>query len=120
MKTPRRSFRLATYVFTYERDASRDRVRLDMWRVEPGTGARYWVSVTRCAPNPAAARLAAASLVAWLWSLDVTPRRDPQAMAVAESLALTADRIARGPKARNDPAFTLAFHRLLEGRAAAA
>lgn len=120
MKTTRRSFRLVSFVFTYDRDPSRERVRLDMWRVDPATGARHWVTVAQCAPNPTSARQVATALFAWLTSLDVAPRRDPQAMAVAESLALTADRVARAPKARNDPAFTLAFHRLLAGRAAAA
>ncbi len=119
MSDAKRFFRAAGYVFTYTRSTRRAKVRIEMWREDPGTGERYWVTVATCAPDRHAAYSAAMALVAWVRSLEVSPRSSVQATAVAESLALVNDRLARARVAR-DPAFAIALDRLITGRAAAA
>ncbi len=115
-----RFFRAAGYVFTWQAKGRRARVRIEMWREDPSTRERFWVTAAMCAPDREAAYSMAMALVAWVRALDVRPRASVQALAVAESLALTHDRLARARTAPADPALTLAFERLLEGRAAAA
>lgn len=116
----RRFFRAAGYVFTYERATGRTTVRIEMWREDPGTRQRFWVAVASCAPNRKAAYSAAMALVAWVRSLEIEPRSSVQAQAVAESLALMGDRLANAQRPANDPALTLAFNKLIAGKAAAA
>lgn len=87
-------FRLAGFVFTYRRGSSAARVRIDMWREDPATTERYWITVATCAPRPEAARAVALALAAWVRSLDVGPKVDLRSRAVAESWALMQARVA--------------------------
>jgi hypothetical protein len=87
-------FRMAGYLFTYRRATGTTKVRIDMWREDPATGERHWVSVAACSPNAASARSVALALVAWVKSCDIAPRRTTQAQAVAESFALLREGLA--------------------------
>jgi hypothetical protein len=91
----RRAFRLAGYLFTYKKATGATRVRIDMWREDPDTGSRYWVTVAACAPNRQSARSVAWALVAWVKSCDVGPRRNAQSQAVAESFAMLREHLER-------------------------
>jgi|LNFM01.1.fsa_nt_gb hypothetical protein len=101
-------FRLAGYLFTYTRarDAAADgdrrhaRVRIDMWREDPATGERHWITVATTAPDRQSARAAALALVAWVRWCDVGPKNNAKAQAVAESFAMLRQRLeARMPGA---------------------
>jgi hypothetical protein len=87
-------FRVAGYLFTYRRATGEARVRIDMWREDPATGERHWISVAACAPTRQSARSVALALAAWARWCDVGPRRDIRSQAVAESFALMRERIA--------------------------
>ena len=87
-------FRLAGYLFTYRKSTGAMKVRIDMWREDPATRERYWVTVAACAPNRASARGAALALVAWVKSCDIGPKRDVQSTAVAESFAMLRQHLA--------------------------
>ncbi len=115
-----RFFRAAGYAFTFSGKSRKARVKIEMWREDPGTGERFWVTAAMCAPDRQSAYAAAMALVAWVRSLDVRPRNSVQALAVAESLALMNDRLSRAAATRSDPALSLALDRLIEGKAAAA
>lgn len=97
---PRRvRFRLAGYLFTYRRaDAATSqrqaRVRIDMWREDPATGERHWITVATTAPDRKSARAAALALVAWVRWCDVGPKNSCKARAVAESFAMLRERLA--------------------------
>jgi len=93
-------FRLAGYVFTYRRASQQAQVKIEMWRENPETAERYWVTVAACAPNSQSARSVALALVAWVRSLDVSERKDIQSQAVAESFAILQARLSQSePKA---------------------
>ena len=92
-----RFFRAAGYAFTFSGKSRKARVKIEMWREDPGTGERFWVTAAMCAPDRQAAYAAAMALVAWVRSLDVRRRNSVQALAVAESLAL--DRLIEGKAA---------------------
>lgn len=115
-----RFFSAAGYVFTYSGKSKKASVRIEMWREDPKTHERYWVTTAMCAPDRNAAYGAAMALVAWVRSLDVKPRRSAQALAVAESLAIMNDRLARVRTSKSDPALVMALDKLIEGKAAAA
>jgi hypothetical protein len=85
---------MAGYVFAYRRATAEARVRIEMFREDPTTGARHWITVAACSPDRASARAVALALVAWVKSCDVAPRADVQAQAVAESWALLQERLA--------------------------
>lgn len=87
-------FRLAGFLFTYRRETAKARVRIDMWREEPETGKRYWITVATTAPDRKSARAAALALVAWVRWCDVGPKNSVQAQAVAESFAMLQERLA--------------------------
>jgi hypothetical protein len=57
------------------------------------------------------------AMVAWLRALDVKPRATPQATAVAESLAVTRERLVR---CGADPRLALCLDAWLKGRSSAA
>lgn len=118
--TRERFFHAAGYVFTYSGKSRKARVKIEMWREDPRTGERFWVTTAMCAPDRQAAYAAAMALVAWVRSLDVRPRNSVQALAVAESLAAMNDRLARATTTRSDPALSVALDRLVQGKAAAA
>lgn len=115
-----RFFRAAGYVFTYNARSREARVKIEMWREDPRTGERFWVTTAMCAPDRRAAYAAAMALVAWVRALDVRPRNSVQALAVAESLAVMNDRLARATRSRSDPALSIALERLVTGKSAAA
>ncbi|MBL8678368.1 MAG: hypothetical protein JNK05_04340 [Myxococcales bacterium] len=102
-------FRLAGYLFTYTRsqDAASGegekrhaRVRIDMWREDPASGERHWITVATTAPDRESARAAALALVAWVRWCDVGPKNNVKAQAVAESFAMLRQRLeARIPGA---------------------
>lgn len=87
-------FRLAGYLFTYDRNAKQARVRIDMWREDPVTLERHWITVATTAPDRTSARRVAMALVAWVRWCDIAPRKDVQAQAVAESWAMLQQRIS--------------------------
>jgi len=87
-------FRMAGYVFTYRKATGAMRVRIDMWREDPSSGERYWITVAACAPNRASARSVALALVGWVKSCDIGPKRDVQSQAVAESFAMLRQHLA--------------------------
>ncbi|MDP3274201.1 MAG: hypothetical protein Q8Q09_03335 [Deltaproteobacteria bacterium] len=93
---PRRvRFCMAGFVFTYCPETAQAKVRIDMWREDPVTSERYWITVATCAPDRKSARAAAMALVAWVRWCDVGEKRTLQAQAVAESFALLQDRLAQ-------------------------
>lgn len=102
-------FRLAGYLFTYTRstnavdgdgDKRHARVRIDMWREDPDSGERHWITVATTAPDRQSARAAALALVAWVRWCDVGPKNNVKAQAVAESFAMLRQRLeARIPGA---------------------
>lgn len=91
-----RFFRAAGFLFTWTRVRDRRWTRLDMWIEDPRDGGRHWVT-TASVRSDARERLysMALALVAQVRSLEVAPRRDPAAQAVAISIALTQDRLSR-------------------------
>lgn len=110
-----RFFRAAGFLFTWSRVRDRRSTRMDMWVEDPRDGARHWVT-TAAVRSDARERLyaTALALVAQARSLDVAPRREPAAFAVALSIALTQDRLAR-----LDAATASAVVRCLSDRSAA-
>jgi hypothetical protein len=120
MDKTERFFRAAGYVFTYRKASGKGTVRIEMWREDPTTRERFWVTMAVCAPDRRAAYNAAMALVAWVRSLDVSPRSDVKAHAVAESIAILNDRLRMSRENRTDPALALALDQLMAGRAAAA
>ncbi len=118
--TTERFFSAAGYVFTYSGKSRKARVRIEMWREDPKTRERFWVTTAMCAPDRKSAYAVAMALVAWVQSLDVKPRNSAQALAVAESLAIMNDRLARVRTTGSDPALVMALDKLIEGKAAAA
>ncbi len=119
MRRSKRFFRAAGYLFTWSIDPSVAEVPIEMWREHPVTHERYWVTRSRCAPTRHAAYGRALALVAWLRSLSVPRREDPQAQAVLEQLALLSERVAKLDHV-SDPRLGVAMGQLLEGKAAAA
>lgn len=117
MSETERFFRAAGYLFTWV--PSGRQATLEMWRESDDGEERYWVTRATCKPTRDGAYAGAMALVAWVYSLDVPRRRDPQAQAVMEQLALTHDRLRRMPE-RRDPAMSVALRKLVAGRAAAA
>lgn len=87
-------FRLAGFLFTYCRETAKARVRIDMWREDPETGERYWITVATTAPDRKSARAAAMALAAWVRWCDVGPKNSVKAQAVAESFAMLKERLA--------------------------
>lgn len=87
-------FRLAGFLFTYCRETAKARVRIDMWREDPESGERYWITVATTAPDRKSARAAAMALAAWVRWCDVGPKNSIQAQAVAESFAMLRERLA--------------------------
>lgn len=90
-----RFFRAAGFVFTWSRVRDRRWTRLEMWTESPD-GARHWVTAAGVRSDARSKLYARAlALVAQVRALDVAPRRDPAAWAVALSVALIQDRLAR-------------------------
>ncbi|MEZ4391213.1 MAG: hypothetical protein R3A48_08970 [Polyangiales bacterium] len=114
----KRFIRAAGYVFVWESDPSRALVDLEMFREDASGRRRFFVAKTQCAPRREVVYARAMAMVAWLRSLDVPARRDPQAQAVLEQIAVIHDRLKR-LRARS-PATGMAVDRLIEGRTAAA
>lgn len=119
MSQTERFFRAAGYLFTWAPSEGGRRATLEMWRESADGRERFWVTRATCRPNREGAYAGAMALVAWVISLDVPVRRDPQAQAVLEQFAITHDRLGRLPE-RRDPAMTAALKGLVSGRAAAA
>lgn len=92
--TRRIRFRLAGFLFTYCRETAKARVRIDMWREDPESGERFWITVATTAPDRKSARAAAMALVAWVRWCDVGTKNSIQAQAVAESFAMLRERLA--------------------------
>ena len=118
MAVKRRLFRAAGYVFVWAPDSSRNEVDLEMHREGTARGERYFIARTRCPSDRDAISARALAMVAWLKSLNVPARRDPQAQAVLEQLAVTNDRMSRMRTVA--PRVSMALDQMLEGRAAAA
>lgn len=94
-------FHMMGYLFTYRPDERQARVRIDMWRENPRTGERHWITVAATAPERKSARRVALALVAWLRSCDVEDHIDPKSQAVAESFAMLRERMSvLAPEAR--------------------
>lgn len=110
--------RAAGYVFTWERDASKAEVDLEMHREDARGRRRFFVTRARCANDREKIYTRALALVAWVRSLNVPARKDPQAQAVLEQIAVTNDRLAR-LRARA-PAASVALDHYIAGRTAAA
>lgn len=110
--------RAAGYVFTWERDVSKPEVDVEVYREDASGRRRFFVTRTRSAPTREAVYARAMAVVAWIRALNVPARKDPQAQAVLEQLAITNDRMARLQARR--PAVVFAIDQLLEGRTAAA
>jgi hypothetical protein len=91
-----RFFRAAGFLFTWSRVRDRRVARMDMWIEDPRDGGRHWVT-TAAVRSDARDRLyaTALALVAQVRALNVAPRREPAAHAVAISIALTQDRLSR-------------------------
>lgn len=119
MTDTERFFRAAGYLFTWSPGPEGKRATIEMWRESADGAERYWVTRASCRPHRDGAYAAAMALVAWVQSLDVPTRRDPQAKAVMEQLAITHDRLRNLP-GRPDPAMVAALRTLVSGRAAAA
>lgn len=119
MSGTRRVFRAAGYVFTYKPSASMRQVTLEMWREDPTTGERFWITRAPCTPTRVGTRSVALALVAWVRALDVPARREVKAQAVLEQIAMLRDRMSRAPATRAT-GMTLALEQLMEGRIAAA
>lgn len=114
----KRFIRAAGYVFSWENDPSREVTELEMLREDTRGRRRFFVAKTECAPTREAVYARAMAMVAWVRSLNVPVRSDPQAQAVLEQIAVTNDRLNR--LRRRSPATSLAIDRLIEGRTAAA
>lgn len=119
MTDTERFFRAAGYLFTWSSTPEGKRASIEMWRESTDGGDRYWVTRASCKPHREGAYAAAMALVAWVQSLDVPARRDPQAQAVMEQLAITHDRLRNMPQ-QADLAMVAALRTLASGRAAAA
>lgn len=116
--TKKRFIRAAGYVFSWDHDTSKDEVDLEMCREDPSGRRRYFIAKVRSAPSREAVYARAMAMVAWVRSLNVPARREPQAQAVMEQIAITQDRLAR-LRARA-PAAARAIDQLVEGQTAAA
>lgn len=112
-----RFFKAAGFTFTW-RVLPSGRCRVDMHR-EDASGRLHWVTFGESAAGREALYAAALALVAWVASLEVGPRRDPKAQAVAESLAVLCDRM-RQTEAHGRPAERLMLAQMLGARGAAA
>ncbi|MEI8258720.1 MAG: hypothetical protein WCJ30_23870 [Deltaproteobacteria bacterium] len=87
-------FRLAGYLFTYRKATGATRMRIEMWREDPVTGERYWITVAACAPTRSSAHAVALALLAWVRSCDIGPKKDARSQAVAESFAMLQQHLA--------------------------
>lgn len=114
----KRFIRAAGYVFVWDHDASKAAVDLEMYREEASKRRRFFVAKSQCAPERDAVYARAMAMVAWLRSLEVPTRRDPQAQAVLEQIAVINDRLER-LRARS-PSAGIAVDQFIEGRTAAA
>lgn len=114
-----RFFRAAGYLFTWHLSDDGARARVDMHRESRVGGARYWVTFAECTPSRSAVYASALGLVAWIADLDITPRADMKAMAVAESLAILCDRM-RQTEASGDLQQRVVLAQIVGGRVAAA
>lgn len=91
-----RVFRAAGYVFVQRETSGPERApALEMYREGAVGGGRHFVTRAPCGPGPDAAYARALAMVAWVRSLDVPVRRDPQAQAVLEQVAILNDRMGR-------------------------
>lgn len=117
MEPDERFIRAAGYLFTWRAPRAKP-TKLEVWREDPATGARFWVAGVPC--RSGARRVVygtAMAVVAWLRALDVKPQATPQAQAVAESLAITRERLARCDR---DPRLALCIDAWIKGRTSAA
>lgn len=113
-----RFIRAAGFLFTWSRVRDRRTTRLDMWIEDPRDGARHWVTTARVRTDRREQVYAMAlALVAQLQALEVAPRRDPAAQAVAYGVALTRDRLQR---LEAHASHALALHAWLQKRSHAA
>lgn len=91
-----RVFRAAGYVFVQRETSGPERpAGLEMYRESAAGDRRYFVTRASCAPGRDAAYARALAMVAWVRSLNVPVRRDPQAQAVLEQVAILNDRMGR-------------------------
>ncbi len=118
MAIKKRLFRAAGYVFVWSPDPSKTDVDLEMHREGASRGERYFIARTRCPADRDSISARALAMVAWVKSLNVPVRRDPQAQSVLEQLAVTHDRMSRMRTVA--PRVSMALDQMLEGRAAAA
>jgi hypothetical protein len=118
MAVKKHLFRAAGYVFVWSPDPSKAEVDLEMHRESASRGERYFIARTRCPSDRGSISARALAMVAWVRSLGVPVRRDAQAQAVLEQLAVTNDRMSRMRTVA--PRVSLALDQMLEGRAAAA
>lgn len=94
MTNPTLVLRAAGFCFTWRRMSDRH-VRVSLWRVDPASGQRYWVTCAFAPDDRDAIRARALALMTWARSIPTGAGQDVQAQAVATSLAITAQRLAR-------------------------
>ena len=94
MTNPTLILRSAGFCFTWRRMSERQ-VRVSLWRLDVATGQRHWVTCAFAANDRDAIRARALALMTWARSIPTSAGQDVQAQAVATSLAITAQRLAR-------------------------
>lgn len=93
MTNPTLILRAAGFRFTWRRMSDRQ-VRVSLWRVDPSTGQRHWVTCAFAPDDRDAIRARALALMTWARSIPTRAGQDVQAQSVATSLAITAHRLA--------------------------
>jgi hypothetical protein len=94
MTNPNIILRNAGFCFTWRRTTEQV-VRVSLWRVDPATGQRHWVTCALAANDRDTIRARALALMTWARAIPTAAGGDVQAQAVATSLAITAHRLAR-------------------------
>lgn len=94
MTNPTFILRAAGFCFTWRR-VTDQLVRVSLWRVDAESGQRHWVTCALAADDRDAIRARALALMTWARSIPTRAGQGVQAQAVAASLAITAERLAR-------------------------
>ncbi len=94
MINPAPILRAAGFCFTWRRIAQ-GQARVSLWRVDPSTGRRHWVTCAIADDTRDAIRGRALALLALARSIPMAAGRSVEAQAVTLSLAITARRLSR-------------------------
>lgn len=105
MNNPASILRAAGFCFTWRRMAE-GRARVSLWRVDPATRRRIWVTCAFTPDDRDAIRARALALFAWARSVPAPVGSTVEAQAVHASLTITAQRLDRrdGPMPLAAPA----------------